>query len=461
MKNKSLFFPLLGSLVLGSCQSKEATKDATEARSYEFPGTEVSELSLSSGLFIKDMPDELALSVGSGLGVESYNPNTGEAVLIGMSDRGPNVDSPNPLNPATGITASKVFAMPEFQPSLFRMSFHPEKGLRILDRVGLKQDGKPLTGLPIPVGSIGSSGEIGLTTDLRPLAFDPNGLDPEGMDFDSEGFGWICDEYGPFLAKVDLKTGDIVKKVGPGQGLPKILAERQPNRGFEGIAISEGLVYAAVQSTLDVGGKTKKIADFIRIVEFDPQTGKTRMFAYPLDAKAYGKTSDAKIGDLVALGQGRFAVIEQGKGSDKAMHNMVYGIELADATDLSNQTIAAGDLAGKELEFTTLAELAAQGVKPLRKVKLADLREFGWTAEKAEGMALLNSKTLMIINDNDFGLSSAVMNGPDTDIDDYKVDEQGQLYWKGKATEARFQIKSEPVPTQLMILKQELDISKF
>ncbi len=461
MKNASVILPLLGFFVLSSCQAKDDGKAPLSNVPYEFPGTKVSQVQFASGLFIANGPNEISLSVGSGLRVESYNPDTGEAILVGMSDRGPNVDSPNLLNAPSGLTATKVFAISDFQPSLFRMSFHPEKGFRILERVGLNVEGKPVTGLPIPPGSMGSSGELGLTADLRSLPFDANGLDPEGIDFESDGLGWICDEYGPFLAKVDMKTGAIVKKVGPGQGLPEILAQRQPNRGFEGLAISGGRIYAVVQSTLDVAGKTKKIADFIRLVEFDPQTNKTRMFAYPIDAQAYKKTSDAKLGDLVALGEGRFAVIEQGKRSDDSMHNVLYGIDLADATDLSGQTIAQGKDAGKELEFTTLAQLATQGIKPLRKVELADLRALGWTEEKAEGLTLLNSKTMMIASDNDFGLSPWIENGPGVELDDYKVDDEGKLHYKGNVTQARYQIKAQTLPTQMMLLKRDTDFSSF
>ena len=44
-------------------------------------------------------------------------------------------------------------------------------------------------------------------------------------------------------------------------GLPKILADRVPNRGSEGLTVDEkGHVFALIQSPLNVDGKTAKTA---------------------------------------------------------------------------------------------------------------------------------------------------------------------------------------------------------
>ncbi len=111
MKNASVILPLLGFFVLSSCQAQDDGKAPLSNVTYEFPGTKVSQVQFASGLFIANGPNEISLSVGSGLRVESYNPDTGEAILVGMSDRGPNVDSPNLLNAPSGLTATKVFAI--------------------------------------------------------------------------------------------------------------------------------------------------------------------------------------------------------------------------------------------------------------------------------------------------------------------------------------------------------------
>ncbi|RQW76931.1 MAG: esterase-like activity of phytase family protein, partial [Methylococcus sp.] len=48
-------------------------------------------------------------------------------------------------------------------------------------------------------------------------------------------------------------------------------------------------------------------------------------------------------------------------------------------------------------------------IKPLRKSLLIDLDQAGWTAEKAEGLALVDDHTLALTNDNDFGLTSVLV----------------------------------------------------
>ena len=49
----------------------------------------------------------------------------------------------------------------------------------------------------------------------------------------------------------------------------------------------DGRILAAVQSTLDVDGKSKNKAQFTRLVSFDPRSGKTAMYGYPIDIDSY------------------------------------------------------------------------------------------------------------------------------------------------------------------------------
>ena len=131
--------------------------------------------------------------------------------------------------------------------------------------------------------------------------------------------------------------------------------------------------------------RPKRLSGYLN---FDPLSGKTRMFGYPIDSKAYHAARDAKIGDICSVSNQIFVLIEQGKNREKNMQTRLFLADLTGATDLSNENA----------DQTTL-QLA-------EKKMLLDLRALGWTYEKTEGLAVLPDKqTRAVVNDNDFGLS--------------------------------------------------------
>lgn len=390
------------------------------------------------------------LGLGSGLRLLSQDAHG--LTLLTVTDRGPNGDVPAGL-----LKNGKTFAVPDYAPraAVLRVD---AKGARVVRVQPLRHaDGRLISGRPLPTGMVGSTGEQAVDACLAPLAGDPGGLDPEGIDMDAQGHWWIADEYGPFLAQFDAKTGKLLDLAAPGAGLPDIVQHRQPNRGFEGVAVADGKVYAIVQSTLDgvpdpqqpdnaKAASRRHDPRFLRVVEYDPAQRRSRTFAYPHDVAerrpdsgpdgAYAKSGDAKIGDLVALGQGRFALIEQGKGADKQMRNVLYVIDLKRATPIDDVLVN-----GKPLEFVSdRAQLAAAGVRLIEKTRLLDLRDHGWRAEKAEGLAVIGRDTLAVINDNDFGMSSnaddeqAFPKGQPVDASRYRIfpndpDERATQLW--------------------------------
>ncbi|EFC7974711.1 esterase-like activity of phytase family protein, partial [Escherichia coli] len=148
-----------------------------------------------------------------------------------------------------------------------------------------------INGLPLASDVIGSTNEVAFSDTLHRLKGDNRGLDTEGITPDGKGGYWLCDEYGPFLINIDSK-GKILAIHGPqaaegekaiAGGLPNILKWRQANRGFEGLTrMPDGRIIVAVQSTLDIDAKSKKKALFTRLVSFDPASGKTAMYGYPI-----------------------------------------------------------------------------------------------------------------------------------------------------------------------------------
>ncbi|MBM3114367.1 esterase-like activity of phytase family protein [Jeongeupia naejangsanensis] len=378
-------------------------------------------------------PQGFPLSIGSSIAYKGKEADGSQLFYI-LTDRGPNGDSPDQVDGKK----SKVFPVPGFNPKIGLMRL--KNGVaRVESTTDLKDvDGSAMSGLPIPDGSVGASNEVALNEALGKLApgYSPHGIDPEGLSIDKDGKLWLTDEYGPFLAQLDPATGKLLKKLAPGSGLPAIIAKRQANRGFEGVAVTpSGKIVAMVQSILamddakDSNNKAQKTskAPVIRLVEYDPANGATRMLAYPFDTALYGKAKDAKLGDLIALSDTRFLLIEQGEQKDGVVHNMLVLIDTSAATDLTGKTVN-----GLEVEYQSdLAVIKTAGITPVAKRVLADLRDakFGWVAEKAEGLTLIDASTIALINDNDFGLSGKIIDDKGVSLkgDDCSQDANGTL----------------------------------
>jgi hypothetical protein len=376
-----------------------------------------------NGAFASAFPNGLPVGVGSGL---LFTGKQGDALTFAtVTDRGPNADSPS-----VGKQEAKIFVTPEFAPLL--VSLRVENGKAEASNVRPLHDDKGnINGLPLQSGVIGSTNEVAFSDTLQKLTGDNRGLDLEGITPDGKGGYWLCDEYGPFIINIDNR-GKILGMHGPqaadgensiASGLPNIIKWRQPNRGFEGITrLPDGRIIAAVQSTLDIDGKSKKKALFTRLVSFDPVSGKTAMYGYPID-DVYSKNSDAKIGDIVALDNDHILLIEQGGDKNNVMRNNIYKVDLSKATDLS-----AFDKPGEYPEFDDAQKLAQRGITLASKTLAVDLRKLGWQQEKAEGLALIDGKTLAVANDNDFGVKTTLQSPVEgKKLKDYRVNEQGKL----------------------------------
>lgn len=399
------------------------------------------------GAFAKNFPQGLPVGIGSGL---VFNGREGKDLLLTtLTDRGPNADAP-----AVGDQEAKIFANPQFVPLLMDIRVGDGKAVASNLRPLHDQQG-PISGLPLPAGLIGSTNEVALSDTLKTLESDRRGLDTEGITPDGKGGYWLCDEYGPFLIHID-NQGKILAKYGPtpeqgeqavASGLPNIIKWRQPNRGFEGITrLPDGRILAAVQSTLDVDGKSKNKAQFTRLVSFDPASGKTAMYGYPIDIDSYKKAKDAKVGDIVAVDNQHILLVEQGSDKDKQMINKIYLVDLSQASDLT-----AFDGQGKALEFDDAKDLAKRGVKLAQKREVVDLRKLGWQQEKVEGLSLIDERTLAVINDNDFGLQAKLVEAQPKakKIGDYQLDKQGSLSLDSKVVSTRIELQPLEKPESL------------
>ncbi|XLZ69085.1 esterase-like activity of phytase family protein [Massilia sp. SR12] len=402
-----------------------------------------------------EFPQGFLPSYGSALAFKGVAAN-GDLEFYGLTDRGPNGDGPNVPNPnGTGTMGAKIFPAPSFVPAIGVITVG-KAGAVLNSSMPIKvAAGVNSSGLAIPAGTLGNSAEVPVFDAMKydangKAVFNANGLDTESVAFDKKRNAlWVSDEYGPFIVKIDAATGVIQSRYAPGSGLPAIFAKRRANRGMEGMALDTATdkLHGFLQSPLSDGsapysvtGKNEQVerfARFTRWIEFDPVSGSTgRMFAYPLNGTDYadGRTGNAKLGDMVALGNGKFIVIEQGAAPNGKVFNKLMLVEIAGATDING---AAFNPATSDLEKSSMGAAAVNGadwtqVVALKKTQLLDLNAIGWLAEKAEGLTLVDGNTLALVNDNDFGLKTKIYNPAgevvaDADVTKCNVDAAGAI----------------------------------
>ena len=374
---------------------------------------------------------KLPIGVGSSLALKSNS--NGEIVFYGITDRGPNADAPEGTGAVVSsdgnFSLAKSFPLPAFVPKIAEITLKNGKAV-VSKTIDLKANATTnMSGLPLPLTQTGSTGEAAMNTTLGAiLGTSVNGIDPEGIAIDKDKNLWISDEYGPFIAKVDPVTGVLLQKFIPGDAtnpLPTLLKNRVPNRGMEGITVdaTTGLVYAIVQTPLDTDAiKDSKGDDtWLTLVELNPTTKEVNLYAVAFDA--YVKTTNPtgfkadkiKVGDLTSLGNGKFLMIEQGKNDAKTLVNNIVMIDISGATKITS-TMYTGVSGLKKIVGTTIV--------PSTRTLIANLRDFGWLAEKAEGLVMLDPQTIALINDNDFGIAadaSCTVGGAKTSLDATKL----------------------------------------
>ncbi|GAB2881844.1 hypothetical protein GCM10027277_58540 [Pseudoduganella ginsengisoli] len=403
----------------------------------------------------EEFPQGFLPSYGSALAFKGVNAN-GDLEFYGLTDRGPNGDGPNiPALSGTGTIAAKIFPSPGFAPSIGVITVG-KNGAVLTSSMPIKANATTsMTGLPIPAGTLGNSAEVPVMDAMKfdagtKAIFSANGIDSEAIAVDKKRNAlWVSDEYGPFIVKLDAATGVVQARYAPGAGLPTIFAKRRANRGMEGMALDTATdkLHGFLQSPLSDGsapysvtGKNEQVerfARFTRWIEFDPATGATtKMYAYPLTGADYqdGRTGNAKLGDMVALGNGKFIVIEQGAAPGGKVFNKLMLVEIGNATDIN---AAEFNNTTSDLEKSSMGSAAVNGadwskVVTLKKTVLLDLNAIGWLAEKAEGMTMVDANTLALANDNDFGLKTKIFTPDgvavaDADVTKCNVDANGVI----------------------------------
>jgi len=388
-----------------------------------------------------DFPKNLAMGsvlsnpgIGSGLtykGKDKY----GNFLFYSVTDRGVNFNDAK----LSGNREGAVFLNPKFKPFISEIKLTPGKRAEIISVIDLGRTGLPphLTPMIIP-----------LSSNLDILEFDPNGIDSEAIDLDKNGNFWIADEYRPALLQFSPK-GKMLQQIDLNNYLPEVLKHKMSNRGIESLVVTpSGKLVFTIESILDIDSKTHKTAEFIRVVEYDLATQKSKIFAYSFDFEKYADRANVKIGDIAAIDDNNFLFIEQGKSSSGEFINDIYIINTEDATDITSLRHSDDG----HLEFGPVSGLIEF---PLKKRKLLSMRDHGWTHEKLEGLAFIDNKTIALINDNDFGFEAEIMGEKGAMIKTFDIDlEKKTLFKNGKGGKVDIKMHDNPeTKTEIWLIK--------
>jgi hypothetical protein len=394
-----------------------------------------------------EFPDGFPLGLGAGL-APAAKTTGGEQLFITATGRGPTAEGPkfldkNDRRPAPG----RFFPAPAFSPCLALLDIG-ETGAKLVKTIPLHYATGTITGRPIPLGQIGTTGETPVADDLTVLPCDAGGLSPQAAAMSPDGKTlWIADDYGPFLLAADPETGRITARLAPGDGLPEILTLRQDNKGFSGLAVTPaGRVVACLRAALSADGVPRQSkAAFIRLVEYDPATRATRMFAYPIDPANYSRAYDAQICGLTAVSESKFLLVEQGKDKKGQDRNVVCLVDLSRASDISG--LKTPDGAPLELA-TQKKDLEALGVAFPKRSEILDLRAADLKNGQASGLALLpDRQTLLVSQSGDYGLTSTIEN-PATSEAGQTIKTPGFYTFD---TKKRVWYNNTPVPTKFSL----------
>ncbi len=377
--------------------------------------------------------------LGSGL---TPDPKTSGFYYM-VTDRGINQDYSGTGDP-TRPSGGKTFPLPEFTPTITRVQFN-NAGSIVIDKVLpiLDSNRNYVTGLS---NTIEDDTAYISQTSVTALPYNPNGLDTEDISVLPNGDFLLVEEYGPSVVVVDGSTGIVKMRYIPsskadlytGAGypvkaiLPAVLEDRRSNRGFENLALSgDGkTAYAVMQSPLgsnkDDRYKNTRVVRIVRLDVSDPinaaVTGhfvalQSAVADYAKNIAGYtvtNKQTDMKYSAASWLATDRILLLERANGKAKLMET-----DMSVATNLIGKSYE--NTLGPEDMTTTGQGLAGLGIVPAAVSEVFSTDELKSLVEqtadksgtaptyevKLEGMAIIDSQTVLLVNDNDFGIADA------------------------------------------------------
>jgi hypothetical protein len=382
---------------------------------------------LRLGSFAFEGGRTLELSVGIGSGAYR-RPTDRPDIVYFLSDRGPNIACGD-AEAITGVprarlcaqaNAGRVYPVPGYAPSIYGVQLdEAARRFRVFEAIAIKRaDGTPLSGLTNPLTG---RTETPLDGAGRVLPFDAGALDMEGLIRLPDGRFWVGEENAPSIAEISPE-GRVLRRIVPAGtegefaqagypvqgGLPAILARRQSNRGIESLAGTPdgATLYFIMQNPLaNPDAAAYRAARNARLFRFDPATGRvTGQWVYQLeDPRSFRldpseNQSDPRISELTWLGPDRLLVLERTERTTK-----LFEVRLDQgATEILG---SRWDDPATRPTLEQSNDLSGTGITPLAKRLVMDTADHPEIPGKVEGIALLPDGTLLMVNDDDFGIT--------------------------------------------------------
>lgn len=373
---------------------------------------DISLKSASNASVTDSVSDDQGVLLG-GIGSDLYrDPSDPKDVFYVITDRGPNNDTVQPDK-----SAGTGFVVPGFSPIIMKIRLAGDSVEVLESRAITLKNRKGVSGLP------NVKGYDAVPTDVKGITsnslYNVAGQDSEGIIRLSNGQYWIVDEYAPSLTNLS-KEAVVKRRYVPtnwlgtstefsiSKSIPEIYLKRKANRGFEALAVTpdERTLFIGLQSPLlNPSSAVGNASLATRILRFDIRsktfTGEFVFgFEKPavVDAKST-KASDLKLSALVALDSETLIVQER---TDNSFLLSTFKVtESANILGTKWDQVATSPSLETYAGAGTNSEIEALIAQSDKKI-FFNSTSIPTMPMKIEGIAVLDSNHIVVVNDNDF-----------------------------------------------------------
>lgn len=267
---------------------------------------------------------------------------------------------------------------------------------------------------------------------------------PESMLIDADGNFWFGDEFGPFLIKTD-RTGKVLareiavpntRKLGSNPlvqspGNPYLVAgtaNLPSSGGLESMTINTSRTRIYTLTEKDLITDTDARRRIMNVFDIATNAFLNTSYAYRVDSGTYVNAAGATVpeiftvNDITAINDHEFLVVEKDRGAGDARSGN-FPVSGADRVAAKVKKVFKIDLNKVDADGYLVKELVVD------LMNIADPKQLGGAAtiggvftfpmECVEAVRVVDNRTLMLVNDNNYPVASASRNPKKPDNDEF------------------------------------------